>query len=117
MAASAKVANAGVEGLLARPLFVVTAVLVVGVTAGVAESRLVSFSSVDGLLMSSFLLPLEDGTDDVACASGSILMASGLEADGLSFRGFPSLPTRPPLLCVAASGACLLYTSPSPRDS
>ena len=53
-AASANVASAGVDGLLARPLFVLTAVSGVGGTIGVADSRLGSRSST-ALAVISFL--------------------------------------------------------------
>lgn len=64
-AASANVASAGVDGLLARPLFVVTVDCVVvgggGSGGGIDESLFVSFSSVALSAVFSFLLPLGRG--------------------------------------------------------
>lgn len=109
-AASAKVARAGVEGLLARPLFVFTAVSGVGGAMGVAESRFASRSSATFVVLSFFpLLPLGIGGSggggtgvSVSGLEGSVLIGMGT---AVSFIGFGSVfGLLVPLLCVPGSG-------------
>lgn len=109
-AASAKVAKAGVDGLLALPLFVLTAARGVGGTMGVAESRFGSRSSTTLAVLSFFpLLPLGAGGSggggtgvSVSALGGSVLIGMGT---AVSFMGFGSvLGLLVPLLCVPGSG-------------
>ena len=80
-AASAKVERAGVEGLLARPLFVFTVVTGVGGRMGVAESRLASRSSAVFVAASFFpWLPFGNGGSS---GGGTGTSVSGLECSVL----------------------------------
>ncbi len=104
-AASAKVARAGVEGLLARPLFVFTVVSGVGGNTGIAVSFFGSRSSTVFATL-SFLLPFGVGSGGGGGASVSVLTCSGLLGGGMavSFGAFVSVGALAPLLCGPNSG-------------
>jgi hypothetical protein len=110
-AASAKVANAGVEGLLALPLLVFTVPSNgVGGAIGVAGSRFGSRSSAGLIVLLSFLLLLPFGAGGSggggSTGSASDLACSGLEGAtaGFSFWTFDSVVVFDPLLCAMGSG-------------
>lgn len=110
-AASAKVANAGVDGLLARPLFVLTVPINgVGGRIGVACSRFASLSSGIFAVTLSFLLVPTFNVGGSADAAGAI-SPSGLAVSdltgatlALSFEAFVSVAGLDPLLCAFWSG-------------
>ena len=61
---------------------------------------------------------IKPGTDEVLCKKGE--MIDELKADQIEDAGVVSMLIRSPLTCEIEDGicaACLLYTSPSPRDS
>lgn len=130
-AASAKVASAGVDGLLARPLFVVVTV-VVGVGGGNVGVSFLMGSRSSIFTDASFLLfPLLLGTgvpfEDNGSGSGGGISVSGLETvselalgtrggTAVSFCVVVSVSVFAPLLCWSALGVliatpfgCLLF--------
>ena len=107
--ASAKVARAGVDGLLALPLLVFRAG--VGGRMGVAESRFGSRSST-GLTVTSFLvvlLPLGaggSGGGGMMDSTSGFAGGSGLlgAAAGAPLGGFGSTTALAPFVCAGMSG-------------
>ena len=98
-AASANVAKAGVDGLLARPLFVVTRVVVATGNVGVGSPT--ASTSSAGLEILSFLLVLTGGGGAAMIASFSGFGVSPLIGAPGSLTTFVSAVGREPLLCTA----------------